>query len=252
MRQPGNLRIVSLAPSATNILVSLGARRHLVGVSKWCRHVADVRGLPVLGDCWTLDPRHVERLKPDLVIGSVPFKAETVGELLQKPLTFLAQNPRTLADIYKDIRILGLLTHRQQAAARVIAGMQTTLAALAKAAAFRRLRPVVYGEAWPKPRISSPPWVAELVQAAGGRFAVTPGQRVTDEEVAAAAPEIMILAWAAAGRKSKPESALKNPSWHNVPAVRHHRVYALPDEWLNTPAPILLKGARELSGLLRA
>ena len=45
---------MSLAPSVTSILVALGARRQLVAVSKWCKDVADVSGLPELGDCWAL------------------------------------------------------------------------------------------------------------------------------------------------------------------------------------------------------
>ena len=53
------LRIVSLAPSATNILEAMGAAKCLVGVSKWCKDVADVGRLPVLGDCWALDAEEV-------------------------------------------------------------------------------------------------------------------------------------------------------------------------------------------------
>ncbi len=91
-------RIVSLAPSAISILVALGARRELVGVTKWCADVARVDGLPRLGDCWSLNPQQVLKLRPTLVIGSVPYKQETVATLLAHPLTFLAMNPRTLAE----------------------------------------------------------------------------------------------------------------------------------------------------------
>ncbi len=243
--QRSPLRIVSLAPSATNILVALGARRALVGVSKWCESVTDVKGLPVLGDCWSLDPEVVIRLRPTLVIGSVPFKAETVGKLLEKPVNFLAQNPRTLADIYRDIRMIGSLVGRVEAAERVVARMQRAFAALARKSHGRR-RPLVYCEAWPNPRISSPPWVAELVEMAGGKIAVPAGERVGDEQIAQAAPEVMVLAWTAVGERSKPETALRNPAWQQVPAVRRRQVFAVRDEWLNTPAPILVRGAREL------
>jgi iron complex transport system substrate-binding protein len=244
-------RIVSLAPSATSILVALGARRLLVGVSKWCRDVARVNGLPVVGDCWALDPKQVTRLRPTLVIGSVPFKPATVGELLAEPLTFLAHNPRSLEDIYSDIRLFGAITNRVRASDRVVARMQQDFATIAKRT--RRpdgARPRVYCEAWPKPRISSPPWVAELVEIAGGRMAVPAGQRVTDVQVARAAPDIIVLAWTATGDRAKPASALRNPDWHDLPAVRNARVHVVRDEWLNTPAPILVRGARELARLV--
>jgi len=50
-----HLRIVSLAPSATSILYSIGAKRALVGVTKWCADVAPVGKLPKLGDCWHMN-----------------------------------------------------------------------------------------------------------------------------------------------------------------------------------------------------
>src|SRR5262249_30225956 len=105
---PPPLRIVSLAPSATSILCAIGAKNNLVGVTKWCADVAPVNRLPKLGDCWHLESVDaILKLKPSLVIGSVPFKAEVLAKLLESPLNFLAKNPRTLADIENDIRLLG-------------------------------------------------------------------------------------------------------------------------------------------------
>src|SRR5713101_5535171 len=121
-------RIVSLAPSATSILVALGARRQLVGVTKWCADVAPIGRLPRLGDCWSLDPQRVLRLRPTLVVGSVPYKQETVAKLLENPLTFLAMNPRTLADIESDVRLLGRIVGREKAAEQVITRMREAFA----------------------------------------------------------------------------------------------------------------------------
>jgi ABC-type Fe3+-hydroxamate transport system substrate-binding protein len=75
---------------------------------------------------------------------------------------------------------------------------------------------------------------------------VAPGQRVTDEEVAAAKPDIIVLAWAATGNKAKAASALRNSTWQNVPAVKNRHVFVIRDELLNTPGPPLMKGAAEL------
>ena len=113
-----------------------------------------------------------------------------------------------------------------------------------------KVRPRVYCEAWPNPRISSPPWVAELVEIAGGTMVVAAGQKVSDEEVAQARPDVIVLAWTATGGKSKPEQALANPAWQDVPAIRERRVFAVRDELLNTPGPPLACGAEELLRLL--
>src|SRR6266852_4245067 len=115
------LRIVSLAPSATSVLCAIGARRLLVGVTKWCADVAPVGNLPKLGDCWHMESvNEILRLKPTLVIGSVPYKQETVAKLLDQPPNSLAMNPRTLADIEADIRLLGGIVRRTAAAERVV------------------------------------------------------------------------------------------------------------------------------------
>jgi iron complex transport system substrate-binding protein len=249
----GALRIVSLAPSVTSILLELGAGRDLAGISRWCKDVADVGSRPAVGDCWKVDMREVMRLRPSLLIGSVPFAAETVQKLLAEPVAFLAMNPRTVADIFGDIRMLGRLVERGLAAERLIRKMRDGFADVSRKARRRGsgapLR--VYCEAWPRPRISSPPWVAELVKMAGGQMVVDSGGRVTDEEVARAAPELIVLAWAATGRRAKVSTALRNPAWQDVPAVRNGRVVVVRDELLNTPGPPLLRGARELARVIR-
>src|ERR1700691_2480959 len=214
IKKRGELRIVSLAPSVTSILLELGAGRSLVGVSRWCKDVADVGSRPAVGDCWKMDMREVMRLRPSLLIGSVPFAAETVRKILAEPVAFLAINPRTLADIFGDIRMLGILVECGLAAERLIRKMRDEFADVSQKARRRgsdaRVR--VYCEAWPKPRISSPPWVAELVEMAGGRMVVEAGERVTDEEVARAAPELIVLAWAATGGGGEELTALGRAS----------------------------------------
>ena len=242
------VRIVSLAPNVSSILLALGAGRELVGVSKWCKDVAEVGGRPQVGDCWKMNIGEVMRLKPTMLIGSVPFAPDTVAKILAEPVTFVAINPRSLADIKRDIRTLGRIANRPANAEKLIVKMKRSFAAVAQAARAKRKDrgPRVYCEAWPKPRISSPPWVKELVEIAGGRMIVAAGQRVTDEEVASAKPDVIVLAWAATGDRAKPATALRNPAWQDVPAVKNRRVFVIRDELLNTPGPPLIQGAWEL------
>jgi len=250
-------RIVSLAPSATSILVALGARQQLVGVSKWCVDVSpEIAGLPRVGDCWALDPESVMSLRPTLVIGSVPYKQETVAKLLEHPVAFLAMNPRSLADVEADIHLLGGIVGRAAAARKLVARMRAEFQAISLRARRARssgsakmVAPRVYCEAWPHPRIVSPPWVAELVEIAGGEMVVPAGKRISDEDVAAAKPDVIVLAWAAVGEKSDPRQTYDVTAWSEIPAVRDQRVYVVRDELLNTPGPPLVEGARELMRL---
>jgi iron complex transport system substrate-binding protein len=248
-------RIVSLAPSASSILWAIGAQRHVVGVTKWCADVAPVGRLPRVGDCWAGDVQDVARLRPTLILGSVPFNPEMLARLLELGKPLLAMNPRSLQDIYDEIQLLGGITGRAAAAERVAGKMQRDLALLAEQAA-RRLpqKPMlrVYCEAWPNPRIASPPWVDELVRMAGAEPAVSGGQKVSDQDVARAKPDIIVLAWAATGAKADLRRAFENPVWRGVPAVRNRRVFVVRDELLNTPSPVLVQGFRALIACLDA
>lgn len=247
----GPLRIVSLAPNATSILCAIGARRFLVGVTKWCADVAPVGKLPKLGDCWHLQSvEEILRLRPTLVIGSVPYKQATVAKLLELPVNFLAMNPRTLRNIEDDIRLLGGLTGHAKEANRKVRAMRAGFAGITERSKGKRPRVRVYCEAWPNPRISSPPWVGEVVSIAGGEMVVPAGERVSEEQVAAAKPEVIVLAWTATGGKADANKAYEVAAWKDVPAIRDRRVYVVRDELLNTPGPPLLKGAMKLCKLL--
>ncbi len=102
----------------------------------------------------------IVRLEPTLVIGSVPYKQETVAKLLAQSFAFLATNPRTLADIEADIRLLGGITQKAAAGEQLVKNMRGVFSEIAQKARRRKRRARVYCEAWPNPRISSPPWVA--------------------------------------------------------------------------------------------
>jgi iron complex transport system substrate-binding protein len=243
-------RIVSLAPSATSILCEVGARKLLVGVTKWCCDVANVRGLPQVGDCWHMgDVAEIMKLRPTLVVGSVPYKQEPVAKILAEPVNFLAMNPRSLADVENDVRLLAGIVGRSAAGERLVRKMRAGFAEVARRAKarLRGKAPVrVYCEAWPNPRISSPPWVAELVRIAGGEMLAPAGEKVSDKQVANAAPEVIVLAWAATGTRAKMGEAYKVAAWKDIPAIRERRVVVVADELLNTPGPPLVAGAKEL------
>lgn len=251
MRSQGELRIVSLAPSATSILCAIGARKFLVAVTKWCADVAPVARLPKLGDCWHMESiEDILRLKPTLVIGSVPYRTETVAKLLEQPFHFLAMNPRTLADVYADIRLLGGIAGRANAAEALVRKMKREFAAIERASKKQTHRVRGYCEAWPNPRITSPPWVAELVRIAGGEMVLPAGEKVSEEQVAAAMPDAIVLAWTATGDTADGAKTYEVAEWKHLPAILNKRVYVVRDEWLNTPGPPLLDGARALHKII--
>ena len=239
-------RIVSLEPSITSIIVALGQQDRLVAVSRYCDQLAEVGTLPRIPSTWSADTQAIMALTPDLVIASVPYQAEGVVALLQAGLNVLCLYPRCLADVYTHIIWLGGLTGVSEQANRVVTQMQTDLEVIHQENS-RRSQPRVYVEMWPKPTMSSPLWVAELVDIAGGIFVPeTPGRQVSTHEMCQVDPEIIIIAWAGVGEPNL-TPIKQRAGWENITALQTGRVVAVDEIYLNAPGPNLVEGAQQLA-----
>jgi iron complex transport system substrate-binding protein len=157
--------------------------------------------------------------------------------------------PHSLADVYQDIRLLGDILHAQDRAAAVVEEMTGVFASTQDAVATAERR-LVYCEEWGKPLIHSQTWVAELVSAAGGEFLGKPGSVTDADAVAAQDPDVLVFAWCGAGDRVPLGRVIEKRQWQSLRAVREGRVYCVPDEFLNTPAPNLIQGLRALAGVI--
>ena len=242
MKSP--MRIASLQPSITLTLHALGRLDHLCGHTKYCVEALPElasRNLPTLHDSWTADTTEIAATNPTRIIASVPYRMESLAAILKASLPVLALAPHNLADILADIRLLSTLTNTQSEAEVLIAHFNRTLDE-ARSRSTGLARPTIYCEEWGKPLIHSQTWVAELVAAAGGDFLGTPGSHTTAEAIAAADPDILVFAWCGAGDRVPLARIIEQRNWHHLRAAREHRVFCIPDEYLNTPAPTLLEG----------
>jgi iron complex transport system substrate-binding protein len=162
---------------------------------------------------------------------------------------FLGLAPRTLNDIYTDIALIAGTVGASDRGAKVISDMREAIAEMkSRTAALPRKR--VFCEEWGKPIIASQPWVAELVQAAGGEFLATAGVHCSAEQIAQMDPEVIIAAWCGAGDRVPLAKIVAQRGWSNTTAVRTSQVYCISDELLNTPAPTLVAGLQALSGAI--
>ncbi len=246
-------RIVSLQPSATVILDALGARDCLVACTRYCEEVLPgiSQGRVVVADSWSSKAGEILAAKPELVIASVPYQLESVAEILKSGIPFLGLAPRTLADIYRDMGMIAGIVGRPECGVEVITSMQNAVDAVReKVRAQSSGFPLVFCEEWGKPLIASQPWVAELVEAAGGEFVGQPGQQTTPEAVLARDPDYVITAWCGAGDRVPLEKIVAQRGWGTMKAARERHVFCLPDPWLNTPAPTLLQGLHAIAAIL--
>jgi len=244
-------RVVSLQPSATVILSHLGLLDRVVACTKYCKDVCPeiADNTTIVADSWTAQARQIIDARPDLVIAAVPYQVEAVAEILKAGVRFLGLAPRTLADIYTDIATIAGVMHESEKGEAIIANMRTAISDACSRNA-RRERPRVFCEEWGKPIIRSQPWVADLVQAAGGEFLGEPGKQTDADAVRASGPEVIVMAWCGAGDRVPLEKMIRERGWMEMPAVREGRVFCISDELLNTPAPTLLHGLRALQAAI--
>jgi iron complex transport system substrate-binding protein len=255
--QPGDFtpqRVVSLQPSVTTTLERLGVLDRLVACTKWCADVCPaVKKIDVVivEDSWTAKAEQILALNPDLVIASVPYQVEAVAEILKSGAKFLGLAPHRLRDIYADIAAIAGIMNETNRGQYLIREMQMEIERVRSRSRLTTYRPRVYSEEWGKPLIHSQPWVAEMVEAAGGQFVGEPGKQVDVDVVRELNPEIIIAAWCGAGDRVPLERIVTQRRWGTLSAVRAGKVYCINDEFLNTPGPTLLNGLHALAAAIR-
>jgi iron complex transport system substrate-binding protein len=245
-------RVVCLQPSATVILAAMGRLDRVVACTKYCAQVCPqvmAGSRTIVADSWTAKSAEIMAAQPDLVIAAVPYQEKAVTEILKSGTRFLGLAPRTLADVYADIVIIAGIMGELDRGQAIVAEMRTAIEAV-RTATQGKPRRRVFCEEWGKPLIASQPWVAELVEAAGGEMAGTPGATTSAEAVLAEDPEVIVAAWCGAGDRVPLEKLIRDRGWEQMRAARAGRVYSIRDEFLNTPAPTLIEGLRGLAAAL--
>jgi len=234
------------------ILAAIGRLSRIAACTKYCVDVCPEianQGTTIVDDSWTASTGQIVGAQPDLVIAAVPYQEKAVTEILKSGARFLGLAPKTLADVYTDIAaiagIMGALDRGEQ----VIREMQQAIESVRRQTDGAR-RPRVFCEEWGKPLIASQPWVAELVQAAGGEFVGTPGKQTSAEAVMSENPDVFVAAWCGAGDRVPLEKIIRDRGWSEMRAAKQGRVYCIRDEFLNTPAPTLILGLRALAAAI--
>ena len=241
-----------MQPSATVILEAIGKLDHIVACTKYCADVCpEIRNheVMIVADSWTASTGQIVAARPDLVIAAVPYQENAVTEILKSGARFLGLAPKSLADIYTDIAAIAGIMGVSDRAEPLIDAMQREIEAVRQRTNGSQ-RPRVFCEEWGKPLICSQPWVAELVAAAGGDFVGTPGKQTSADAILSEDPDVVVAAWCGAGDRVPLEKIIRDRGWKEMRAAKQNRVYCIRDEFLNTPAPTLIRGLQALAAAI--
>ena len=258
------MRIVSLTPSATEIVAALGLADRLVGVSHVCDHPPMVADLPRVtgtsvaadassraidrqvkevagagGSLYRLDGALLAELQPDLVLTQGVCDVCAVGEAqavagldaLDPAPEIVSLHPHRLDDVLDDIRRVGRAAGAEADAEALAGRAADRIAAVEARVAGRPPVGVVVLE-WVDPLFSADHWTPDVVAAAGGReLLAEPGARSRElawSEVRAAGPEVLVVACCGQDvpRSLEDMDRLRErPGYDELRAVRDGRVY---------------------------
>jgi len=283
-------RVVSLLPSATEIVYALGCGEALVGVTHECDFPAAARAKPhvtrsTLGvaatsadidrhvraslhagsSLYALDAELLERLHPDLIVTqelcevcavSYDIVARAAKKLRGDPRV-VSLEPSSLEDVYANVTTLGSLVGADDEAARVVAALRARAAALARHVAGRP-RPRTLVLEWSDPPMSGGHWTPGLVELAGGAPVLAhPGansQRIAWADIAAADPDVVLVApcgFDLAATLRAVAELRAQPAWLELRAVREGRAYAIDgNAYVNRPGPRLIDTAEIFASAL--
>jgi iron complex transport system substrate-binding protein len=259
------VRIVSLLPSATEIVCQIGLGDALVGVTHECDHPPFVAGLPKVTRTliphdatsreidglvrerlqtqkalYTLDLPTLERLRPDLIVTQAlcdvcaVAEAEVTAAACSLPTRphVINLEPSSLGDVFDTLHLVARAAGVPERAEVAVAALRRRIDAIASRSTRPAERPCVVVLEWLDPPFSCGHWTPELVQLAGGDEAIgqpgKPSRTLSWDEVVAAKPDVLFVACCGFSleRTLVDVPGLRaRPGWAGLPAVRAERVW---------------------------
>lgn len=274
------MRIVSLLPSATEILFAIGAGKDVVGITHECDFPPEAQHLPRLtasalphsstaaeidrhvrkalhqgSSLYSLDSDILERLAPDLIITQELCEVCAVSyAIVDRAARRLSSDPRivslepsSLEDVYANIETVGVLTARESGAREVVTRLRERESAT-RAAASGKSKPRVLVLEWTDPPMSGGHWTPGLVETAGGVAVLgNPGrnsQVLSWEQISGADPDRIIVApcgFDLPATEGAIEELRAVDAWNALRAVRNGAVHAVDgNAYVNRPGPRLI------------
>lgn len=249
-------RIISIAPSDTEILYALGLGPKIVAVDQYSDYPPDARTKVNLGGYTNPNIEKIISLNPDLIMVTSVHKAKVIPVLEEMHFTVVGLDPKTVDEVLDSIALVGKITGETEYAARVAAGLQSRIKAVTdktgKLSAAQR--PKTFYIVWSDPLMSSGngTFQADLIQKAGGTNiaqGLSGWAKIDVETVVSASPEIMI-----AGSMSnaginfqfiKTRSELENTA-----ARKLGKVYEVNGDYISRPGPRLVDALEEFARVI--
>jgi iron complex transport system substrate-binding protein len=240
-------RIVSLAPSITEIVFALDQGYRLKGVTTYSDFPPEAEKLPKVGSYVQLDLEKIVALKPDLCVAIKDGNPIAVARRLESmKIPVYAVNPRNLETVMKTVQEIGGLLDVEEKADKLVQSMNLRIQKVKSLVAKTTYRPRIFFQIGVSPIVSvgSNTFSHELIVLAGGKnLAEGPiaYPRFSIEQVLALSPDVIIITSMARAAVFKQVKAEWN-RWPNMPAVRDHHIFIEDSNLFDRPTPRLVDG----------
>lgn len=247
-------RIVSLAPSITEMLFAVGAGHQLVGVTDFCNFPVEALTKPKVGYS-NPNMESLVALKPDLIIAPGDFlKPDVMMRLEQLKIPVFLLLDKRVEDIFAHIQTLGRIVGGSSRADSVAMDLRNQIASVKQRVQTKRPVRVLYVlNSQPLITVGPGSFIDQLIELAGGRNIAsgsrTPYPRLSMETVLQEDPEVLVFPVGTSEGISQAEQDVWR-QWTSMTAVKYGQLHQISSDWLNRPGPRIGKGLEALAGIL--
>jgi len=235
-------RIISLAPSNTEILFALGLGDEVAAVTMYCDYPPEALDKEKVGDYYGPDIEKIVALQPDLVLATDFHRFDLIPALEQQGFAVFAVAPQTLDDVLESIERIGDITEREAEASQLVNEMTSKIETVEEQTRELGQKPSVLYMTWHDPMwtIGRDTWIDDLINIAGGANIFSQnfegGAMVQIEWVILQNPEVIITSeWSYDWALSATELASTNAS-------QTGRIHTFDDDLAQRPGPRLVQG----------
>jgi iron complex transport system substrate-binding protein len=239
-------RIVSLAPSNTEVLFDLGAGDRIAADTTACDWPPQAKNRPHVGT-FDVSLESIEVQNPDLVVAVNAINSRIIGALESAHVPVLVLDPKTVPDTYTAILLLGRAVGEEAKAEKIVADMQKRIRTVQQTVAKAHTRPkvlILYGL---NPIYTTGPgsFISDAITTAGGEN-IADANTISPEKVLERQPDVIICS------PGMQERVKQLPGWAAaVPAVRRSAFFVeSPSSTLVRPTPRIARGIEELARFL--
>jgi iron complex transport system substrate-binding protein len=247
-------RIVSLAPSVTEILFAIGLHEQIIGVTEFCDYPPEAKQKPKVGYAHP-NIEAIVTLQPDLVLTPRAFlRADFLTKLEQLKVPTFIVDPESFEEIPSRIQTIGRIFDRAASADAVAMEMRQRIAEIRiKTEALPRVRVLYVLNSQPLITVGPGSFIHQVIGVAGGTNiaaeATVPYPHLNMEAVIKEDPEIIIFPIGKAEGISPVEQQLWQ-RWTSLSAIKRGRLHQIPADLLNRPGPRIVEGLERLARII--